>query len=281
MVRNDCNRTVEVALTALDLDFETLDDLALAVQRGKITADRQLFIRKFVGLGPLVEFGLDRVGDHSRFSMIQAPASRELEALISAIQDRQPLGVNGSSQVGYFPTSKSAADQFDDDRWLQWRYHAQRSAEKAGLTKRAAQGIVGAIDELSSNIYEHSGRAETGVIAYRTSSSAFQFVIADRGVGVLQSLRSCAQFSNLTDSGEALRLALRSGYSRFGINVGRGFGFRTLFLTLAGMNGVVRFRSGNYALLLEGKKARLETARIVQKADFRGFSISVLCRNTA
>ncbi len=126
MVRNDCNRTVEVALTALDLDFETLDDLALAVQRGKIMANRQLFIRKFVGLGPLVEFGLDRVGDPSRFSMIQAPASRELETLISVIQDRQPIGGKGSSQVGYFPTSKSAADQFDDDRWLEWRYHAQR-----------------------------------------------------------------------------------------------------------------------------------------------------------
>jgi hypothetical protein len=63
--------------------------------------------------------------------------------------------------------------------------------------------------------------------------------------------------------------------------MGRGLGFRPLFSTLAGMNGFVRFRSGNYALTLEGKAAHLETARIVQKADFRGFLISVLCRKTA
>lgn len=267
-------------MTALDLDFETLDDLALAVQRGRITNDRQLSIRKFVGLGPLIEFGLDRVGENSRFSMIQTSSSPELEALLSVIQDKQPMGGKGNSNVGYFPTSKSASTHFNDDSWLEWRYNAQRSAVKAGLAKRAARGIVGAIDELSSNIYEHSGRFETGIVAYRTSSIGFEFVIADRGVGVLQSLRGCPQFSDLTDSGEALRLALRSGYSRYGINVGHGYGFRTLFTTLAGMNGDLRFRSGDYALLLKGKNARLGSARIVQKADFRGFSISVLCRNS-
>jgi hypothetical protein len=265
-------------LLTLDLDFETLDDLSLAFQRGKIPANRQIAIRKFTGLGPLVEFGLDRVGDNGRFSKIRAAASRELQTLMSVVEGRQPVGGKDTSQIGFFPTLKSAEDQFNDDRWLEWKYHTQRSAEKAGLTKKAAQGIVGAIDELSSNIYEHSGHAETGIVAYRTSSSAFEFVIADRGIGVLRSLRNSPQFAKVADSGEALRLALRSGYSRFGINVGRGFGFRTLFSTLAGMNGFLRFRSGNYALTLEGKAARLETARIVQKADFRGFSISVLCR---
>jgi hypothetical protein len=265
-------------LLTLDLDFETLDDLSLAFQRGKIPANRQIAIRKFAGLGPLVEFGLDCVGDNGRFSKIRAATSRDLQTLMSVVEGRQPVGGKDSSQIGFFPTLKSAEDQFNDDRWLEWKYHTQRSAENSGLTKKAAQGIVGAIDELSSNIYEHSGHAETGIVAYRTSSSAFEFVIADRGIGVLKSLRSSPQFSNVADSGEALRLALRSGYSRFGINVGRGFGFRPLFSTLAGMNGFVRFRSGNYALTLEGKAARLETARIVQKANFRGFSISVLCR---
>jgi hypothetical protein len=226
-------------LLTLDLDFETLDDLSLAFQRGKIAANRQIAIREFVGLGPLIEFGLDRVGDNCRFSKIRLAASRELETLISVVEGRQPVGGKGSSQIGFFPMSKSAEDQLDDDRWLEWKYHTQRSAEEVGLTKRAAQGIVSAIDELSSNIYEHSGNAETGIVAYRTSSSGFEFVIADRGIGVRQSLRGSPQFSEVADSGEALRLALQPGYSRFGINVGRGFGFRPLFSTLAGMNGFV------------------------------------------
>jgi hypothetical protein len=269
-------------LLTVDLDFETLDDLSLAVQRGKISGNRQIAIRGFAGLGPLVEFGLDRAGDDSRFSMIRSIASRELETFVSVVQSRQPEGgKRNNGQITFFPTMKTAADQFDDDRWLEFRYSAQRSAEKAGVPKRAAQGIVGAIDELTSNIYEHSEFPETGIVAHQTSSAGFEFAIADRGIGVLQSLRSCAEFSRLSDSGEALRLALLPGYSRFGINVGRGFGFRTLFLTLAGMNGLVRFRIDNYALTLEGRAARLESARIVQKADFRGFCISVLCRKSS
>jgi anti-sigma regulatory factor (Ser/Thr protein kinase) len=266
-------------LIQLDLTFERLDDLALAVERKKIPADETIVIREIQNYGPLIEFAFDWLESSPRFSAVEIPSSRELDALSLAIRDRVATGDSYGSEFGFYPTLLTESEQSEDDRWLGWRYRAQTSAERAGFSKSVAQGLIGAIDELKSNIYEHSEHAETGLIAYHRIADAFEFVIADRGIGVLKSLSASPEFSPLTDSGTALELALREGYSRFGINVGRGMGFRQLFSALARLNGFLRFRSGDYALLMKGRATRLDQALVVQKATFVGFSISILCRS--
>lgn len=50
---------------------------------------------------------------------------------------------------------------------------------------------------------------------------AFEFVIADLGVGILPSLRRRPLYAALSDHGKALESALTDGISRFGSDTGQ------------------------------------------------------------
>ena len=45
---------------------------------------------------------------------------------------------------------------------------------------------MGALGELQDNVFEHSGRPDSGLVAYGASTGAFEFVVADAGRGVLR-----------------------------------------------------------------------------------------------
>lgn len=125
---------------------------------------------------------------------------------------------------------------------------------------------------------EHSGATATGLVAFRAVPDRFEFVVSDRGMGVLESLRSRADYAGLTDHGEALRFTLTDGVLRHGANAGRGHGFRPLFTGLANLNGALRFRSGDHALLIDASNLSPMTARTAQKPLLKGLMISVACR---
>jgi len=97
-------------------------------------------------------------------------------------------------------------------------------------------------------------------------------------MGVLESLRTSLDYAALTDHGEALRLALTEGVSRFGPEGKRGNGFRPIFVGLANLSGSLRFRSGDHALVIDGQKIGAVAAKTAQKARFQGFLASVTCR---
>ena len=86
----------------------------------------------------------------------------------------------------------------------------------AGLTAAVSGQLVAAMAELENNIHEHAGAPETGILAYRAEPGAFEFIVADRGIGILRSLRSCAAHAALMDEGEALEAALTDGVSCHG-----------------------------------------------------------------
>jgi hypothetical protein len=165
--------------------------------------------------------------------------------------------------------------------WTSWLSRAQAGAERAGFGKLIARGFIGAILELEGNVEEHSGRASTGIVGYRREEEEFEFVVADLGVGVLASLKTSIEFRTLNDAGTALRLALQDGVSRFDGDPARGFGFRQLFLTLASLEGSLRFRSDDHALVISGRGPKLSEASLIQKTGFSGFAVSVSCRSGA
>jgi hypothetical protein len=131
---------------------------------------------------------------------------------------------------------------------------------------------------LESNIHEHSGHAASGILAFQSRSSLFEFVVADSGVGVLATLRENEEFIELTDHGLAMHAALQENVSRYGRASGHGNGFRDLFLGLAHLNADLRFRSGDHALLVSGPQPELKTARLAQKTAFQGFLAAVRCQ---
>jgi hypothetical protein len=76
----------------------------------------------------------------------------------------------------------------------------------SGFPKPIAAGIIGAMGELQDNIFRH--RPETGMAAYASTAAAFELVIGNAGVGVLASLRECADYGQLQDAGAALKVAV-------------------------------------------------------------------------
>ena len=148
----------------------------------------------------------------------------------------------------------------------------------AGLAKNLAAGLMGALGELQDNVFEHSGRPVTGVVAYGAGNGAFEFVVADAGRGVLASLRENPEFAHLAEFGAALRVAASDGASRYARSTGHGYGIGQLFRALAHHTAGLRFRSGDHALRLWGDAPSLAGhVELAQKAWLDGLTITVRC----
>ncbi len=189
-------------------------------------------------------------------------------------------GAGARDRAGVFPLSRYDLDDGGSERpvWDQWAKHAENAAVGAGLAKGLTAGLMGALGELMDNVFEHSDRPETGLVAYAASEGAFEFVVADAGRGVLASLRENPDFGGLSDCGVALRVAASDGASRYARSTGHGYGIGQLFRALAHDAAELRFRSGDYALRLWGDAPRLTGhVELAQKAWLDGLTVSVRC----
>jgi hypothetical protein len=156
---------------------------------------------------------------------------------------------------------------------------AQRAAlNVAGLPGTTPGQMAAAMRELENNIHEHSQSAATGLLAFRAARGVFEFVAADRGIGVLTSLQQCPLHRTIQDHGKALQAALTDGTSRFGAESGHGYGFRPIFTGLANLRGFLRFRSGDHALTIDGTSPSLTRAQLAQKPAIDGFFASIRCQ---
>lgn len=204
--------------------------------------------------------------------------------LVRALREGIVSGAGARDRAGVYPLSR--LDPHDDGPkrlvWDQWAKHAENAAVVAGLAKGLVSGLMGALGELVDNVFEHSGKPESGVVAYAASDGCFEFVVADAGRGVLSSLRDNPEFAGLTDSGKALRIAASDGASRHARSTGHGYGVGQLFRALAHDSAELRFRSGDYALKLWGDAPSLTgQEELAQKAWLDGLTISVRCALSA
>lgn len=143
-----------------------------------------------------------------------------------------------------FIRSFQTEDEVNDDRWITFCKRLENAASKAGLERQFAKALTGTVEEMASNILEHSDYLASGLVGYRWSTFEFEYVVADSGIGVLESLRTNPQYSYLSGHLEALQTALQEGESRHGHNIGRGLGFRDLIKNIANRNSFLRFHSG-------------------------------------
>jgi anti-sigma regulatory factor (Ser/Thr protein kinase) len=261
------------------LDFRLLDDLGLAASRGRHAdlADHRFQANE---LGPLVELALMRRIGSAGLPEFAAIEPSSTTAAVAALFEQRPTERISADQIGAHFVSLHS-DQASEDRWTAFQYWAQRAAERAGLQKRISQQLIGALGELEDNVHLHSQAIDTGYVAYRAGDGEFEFVVADGGVGILRSLQSCGDYSSLKDSGDALQIALQDGESRFGRAAQRGCGFRPLFVGLANLKGMLRFRSGDHVLVIDGRSPTLTMASVHERAYLQGFVASITCRNPA
>lgn len=256
------------SLATEPLTFELLDDLLLAHERGRATG-----IRAVPGpsLGSVVE--LMRFAEEHGDQIAYLP-TEETDAIRRCLRTRRPVYLNGES-TGFIAARREAYK--DSDTWWDAFQLAMHKANIAsGFPRAFSRGLVGALGEMQGNVHDHSNAVDTGVIAYRVTSDSVEWVVADRGIGVLKGLQDGA-YPSLRDAGDALKIALADGGSRFGSRTGRGYGFRELFKALATRQGTLRFRSDDQLLTIAGVSPSLSRARLQQRARVPGFSVTVVC----
>jgi anti-sigma regulatory factor (Ser/Thr protein kinase) len=258
------------------LTYATLDDLAFAAQRGRLDTTKLDIIAQ--GIGPAFELRL--LADSGLLPQPErAPwlTLNGIEPLLAAVTSRRRRQwvCPKTRRLGVYRTSTRPSD--DSTAWVEFCVAAEHAAVQEGFPKSVSAQLIGAIGEMQDNIYEHSRAADTGIVVFRAQPGSFEFLLADRGVGVLQSLSTCPDYEHLTDHGEALRLALTDGISRYGAGSGRGRGFRPLFIGLANLNAALRFRSGDHALTIDGQNPKSTPAKLAQKPKIDGFFASANC----
>lgn len=233
-------------------------------------------------IGPTLEYEYGRSGDLMNFSSIYfngvssvVDAFREWK-INSRGYNRKPLS-SLSPQPAEFQSYLDIQEDGENPLAIAFWKRLENAARNCGFGNVISAGLTGAAKEMADNIEVHSGKTQTGLIGYRWSRNEFEFAVADRGIGILQSLRSNRRYGSLTDHGEAVRLAM-SGKSRFGPGTGHGYGFRQLFISLASLNGSVRFRSGDDATTLLGDSVDSSNASSLQRSYLQGFVLSVTCR---
>ena len=263
------------------LTFAALDGLAFAAARNRLGALPAGTVYAGAALGPFLELSqlavaglLPRPGD------VAWLAPGLVHALDAALRSghKQWICPDGAS-AGFFRMGAEWSE--DDTPWMGFQLAAQKAAAAMGFPRRTSAQFAAALGEMFSNVHEHSGAPSSGIAAFMGSGDAFEFAVADGGIGVRKSLRSCADFADLADDGKALRLALTDGVSRYGAQSGRGRGFRPIFVGLANLSGMLRFRSGDHALVIDGQKIGDMSAVTAQKVPIPGFLASVSCLKEA
>jgi hypothetical protein len=257
--------------------FEVADDLLWQAVAGRLSNVGPLSISRSGRIGPLVEMAIAVNAFPGPYEGVRFEPP-VFQQIFDALRTGQISGAGARVRAGVFPLSRYDPAAEGQLLWDQWAKHAENAAVATGLAKSLVAGLMGALGELQDNVYEHSSRAETGLVVYAAASGSFEFVVTDAGVGVLASLRQNPEFAGLRDSGEALQAAASDGASRYARSTGHGYGIGRLFRALAHDTAELRFRSGDHAMRLWGDAPSLTgQVELAQKACLDGLTISVRC----
>lgn len=259
-------------------DFAGTDELLALAQAGSLKGIGPVRVVRAGRIGPLIELASARSVYPESYTGItaDAPFATDLERAIMA---RTACGSQYGSRFGVFPLVDLGADGDPTDEWTLWFSRADQAAQVAGFAPKTAAEIMGAFGELQDNVFRHSRGYATGLVAYAVTPEGFEFVVSDRGIGVLESLRSHPDHADLRDAGAALRRAMANGETRFGRDSGCGLGIGQIFRALANHDGDLRFRSDDHVLEVEGDSPSLQgQVEVRHKAALPGFTVSVLCR---
>jgi hypothetical protein len=250
------------------LTFALMDDITLGIQSKALEATNLPRVTA-EDLGPLIE--LKHTG------LIEHPADWLHAGRHAALLHGVTNGGKWFSRAGRQCFVSVSAIQGNYSNWTNFAMRAKRAAVESGFADDPAGQLVAAIGELQTNIVEHSEHESSGYLVFDATPKRFEFVVADEGIGVLQSLRTHPHFSYVKDSGSALELALTEGVSRLYDHKDRGRGFRPIFVGLANASNHIRFRSADHSReIVRTHDGRL-LATTHQRGSLKGFLCSALC----
>lgn len=263
---------------SLEAQFPIIDDLLAEATLGRLRDHGDVVIEKSGRIGPLVELlsAATQFPEEYRSISFNASFATQLrDAWATGIQFGGAFG----DQAGVFPLPSVNPVVSGDCRWEQWLLHAENKAKASGVAAPLVASFIGALQEMQDNVYEHSGAAQTGLIAYAVTDRSFEFVVSDRGVGVLETLRQNPNYADLPDAGAALEAAIKPGVSRFPTETGRGQGYVQLYRAMVSHRAELRFRSGDHALTLSPTADPLRAEQVLgHTAELHGLTISAIWR---
>jgi len=257
-----------------ELSFKVLDQFAEAVIFNRLSSDDVPRHTPKL-LGPQLELRqLRRQQDVMRAVNSKWLADGDCNSLLKSLDGQQPeWSSHFGRKIGFMRAGHAASNIGE---WTGFAQRAKRAATASGLPADLAGQIVSALDELLSNVIEHSKLPSSGFVAFAEGGNCFEIVVADEGIGVLKSLQSNDDYAGLLDDGEALKQFIKDGVSRMK-EAGRGKGFRPLFKGLANAHCSIRFRSGDHALEIDGRQLAEAPAVLLQTVPMKGLLCSVAC----
>jgi hypothetical protein len=258
-----------------DLTYDFLEDVM------SLQSDiRESLIKRanVVRIGPLVEYAGHDINEAAvRLEAFNSEAALLLSKTLSLkgiSQTAQSLALRTAQPVE-FSRSPQCPEELEDSRWIAFSHRLVDGALRAGIEPRFAKALVGTFEEMTSNVIEHSDDPASGIVGYCWKPGEFEYVVADSGIGVLQSLKKHSDYSWVLDSGQALEVAVRDGESRHGRNAHRGTGFHNLLKNIAFRNSLLRFRSGDHSYNIDGTTLPIVT-KTQSCAPKLGFLISIV-----
>lgn len=259
------------------LSFDLLEDIMnLPPSRYEEIVERAIVAR----IGPLVEYTYhhyEGAADQLK-PFAENPAVNSLTNILpGADRARTSLDTSIKARPIEFFRVPQSDEEVEDPNWNAFCLRLMYAGVAAGLSKELSQALAGTFEEMTGNLMEHSEAPQSGIVGYRCSTGEFEYVVADAGIGVLNSLRQHSDYSWLSDSGEALETAVSSGESRHGRRQLRGFGFNKLMLNIAQRNSYLRFRSGDHSYSIDGTRPT-SLQKTQHCAHYQGFLISVISR---
>lgn len=260
-----------------DLTFGRLDDLAVAVEDGTFghasVLPRPLAAKR---VGPLLELLMLRARGRWPRGIVEMIGDGSFQDFMVALRSERNLWIDASGKQGFM----RLGDAFGDDeeiRWTGFGLKMDKAMRAAGLPRGLAGQLVGATKELHSNVYEHSERSRSGIVAFGVQDDNAEFIVADSGIGVLASLKCNPAHASLDRDGEALRLALQPGVTRYAGEPMRGHGFDLMFTGLLNHGSKLRFRSGSAVVTIDGLGKDNPVPVIRDRPAMQGFLIAVDC----
>lgn len=208
--------------------------------------------------------------------------SERFELLVrarSALAGKQPPLVADHSSPAFELRPAPSRPEFIDTEWSLFLQRFVRGLQRScRFSSPIAHAVAGAVEEMVDNVIQHSGQGDepTGVVGY-TIGDGFAFGVADLGIGVLASLKENPKWLQLDTSREALLAAVRDRATRR-TNVAVGDGFDTVLRNISDLGCVLRFRSGDGSLTVDGFRAR-ETMPMAERTctHLCGFQVSIVC----
>lgn len=211
-----------------------------------------------------------------------SPLGRGLQEVRSELglrttgRQKQPPRMITPTAHEFFVLEGSDSPTTNQD-WLEFLVRFRQSVKSAGFDLERAKGIAAALGEMADNATVHANAPVGVLVGYHVIDGAAVCCVADVGIGVLASLTSHEAYRHVQSHKEAVRLALRSGVTRYGPGQG-GLGFYHVFKALAAMSGTLRFRSGEGCVTMDGTDFDADKGEEIYVLFRPGFQVTICCR---